>query len=48
VRPVLDEAVGLGGPVFVEVDLAAYGEMPTPFTPPVHVPTPDEIRRRLS
>ncbi len=48
VRPVLDEAVGLGGPVLVEVDLATYGEMPTPFTPPVHVPTPDEIRRRLS
>jgi acetolactate synthase-1/2/3 large subunit len=48
VRPVLDESVGLGRPVLVEVDLAAYGEMPTPFTPPVHVPTPDEIRRRLS
>ncbi|WP_038170547.1 thiamine pyrophosphate-binding protein [Tomitella biformata] len=35
---VLAEAVALRGPVIVEVDLAAYGEMPTPFTPPVTVP----------
>lgn len=37
-RPVLAEAVALRGPVVVEVDLAAYGEMPAPFTPPVTVP----------
>ncbi len=41
-------AVAAGGPVVVEVDLAAYGEMPAPFTPPVHVPTPEEVKRRLS
>jgi acetolactate synthase-1/2/3 large subunit len=35
---VLGEAVDLRGPVLVEVDLAAYGEMPAPFTPPVTVP----------
>lgn len=40
-RPILAEAVALRGPVLVEVDLAAYGEMPVPFTPPVHVPTPE-------
>jgi acetolactate synthase-1/2/3 large subunit len=37
-RAVLEEAVTLRGPVVVEVDLAAYGEMPSPFTPPVTVP----------
>lgn len=36
--PVLEEAVALRGPVLVEVDLASYGEMPAPFTPPVTVP----------
>lgn len=35
---VLESAVALRGPVIVEVDLAAYGEMPSPFTPPVTVP----------
>ncbi|WP_336791998.1 thiamine pyrophosphate-binding protein [Gordonia malaquae] len=35
---VLPEAVSLRGPVLVEVDLAAFGPMPTPFTPPVSVP----------
>ncbi|MEE2034268.1 thiamine pyrophosphate-binding protein [Rhodococcus sp. CC-R104] len=32
------EAVSLQVPVIVEVDLASYGEMPAPFTPPVTVP----------
>jgi acetolactate synthase-1/2/3 large subunit len=36
--PVLEDAVSLRGPVLVEIDLAAYGEMPAPFTPPVKVP----------
>lgn len=35
---VLEDAVSLRGPVLVEIDLAAYGEMPAPFTPPVKVP----------
>ena len=35
---VLADAVALRGPVIVEVDLAAYGPMPAPFTPPVTVP----------
>lgn len=48
VRTVLADAVADGGPVVVEVDLAAYGEMPVPFTPPVHVPTPDETGRSAS
>lgn len=34
----LARAVALQGPVIVEVDLDAYGEMPAPFTPPVTVP----------
>lgn len=38
VLSVLQTAVDLRGPVMVEVDLAAYGEMPAPFTPPVTVP----------
>jgi acetolactate synthase-1/2/3 large subunit len=38
-RPVLEEAVGSDGPVFVEVDLAALGPMKKPFTPPVKIPT---------
>lgn len=37
-RPVLEEAVALRGPVVVEIDLAAYGDMAAPFTPPVTVP----------
>ncbi|MBV9921280.1 MAG: thiamine pyrophosphate-binding protein, partial [Pseudonocardia sp.] len=37
-RPVLRDAVARRGPVLVEVDLAAYGPMPAPFTPPVNVP----------
>jgi acetolactate synthase-1/2/3 large subunit len=36
---VLEDAVSLRAPVIVEVDLASYGEMPAPFTPPVTVPT---------
>lgn len=36
--PVLDDAVAQRGPVVVEIDLAAYGPMPAPFTPPVKVP----------
>lgn len=36
--PVIAEAVGAGGPVLVEVDLAALGPMKTPFTPPVRIP----------
>ncbi len=43
-RPVLADAVALGGPVLVEVDLASYGEMPAPFTPPVKVPEPPPRR----
>lgn len=35
---VMKEAVQLEAPVIVEVDLASYGPMPTPFTPPVTVP----------
>ncbi|WGY00257.1 thiamine pyrophosphate-binding protein [Nocardioides sp. QY071] len=38
VAATLEQAVALGGPVVVEVDLAAYPPMPRPFTPPVHVP----------
>ncbi|GAA4471257.1 thiamine pyrophosphate-binding protein [Rhodococcus olei] len=34
----LAEAASLHEPVIVEVDLASYGEMPAPFTPPVTVP----------
>ncbi|HEY5852590.1 MAG TPA: thiamine pyrophosphate-binding protein [Aldersonia sp.] len=37
-RSVLAEAASLRAPVIVEVDLAAYGPMPAPFTPPVTVP----------
>jgi acetolactate synthase-1/2/3 large subunit len=37
-RPTLEEAVALRGPVVVEIDLAAYGDMAAPFTPPVTVP----------
>jgi acetolactate synthase-1/2/3 large subunit len=47
-RPVLRTAVERSGPVLVEVDLATYGPMPAPFTPPVHVPTPEDAARRLS
>jgi acetolactate synthase-1/2/3 large subunit len=36
--PVLEEAVALSRPVLVEIDLAAYGDMPAPFTPPVKIP----------
>jgi len=36
----LRKAVEVRGPVVVEVDLAAYGEMPSPFTPPVKAPQP--------
>ncbi|TQC48704.1 thiamine pyrophosphate-binding protein [Rhodococcus sp. WS4] len=38
---VLADAVSRQAPVIVEVDLAAYGEMPAPFTPPVTVPGKD-------
>ncbi|MEU0742609.1 thiamine pyrophosphate-binding protein [Streptomyces sp. NPDC006134] len=38
-RPVIEEALTSGGPVLVEVDLAALGPMKTPFTPPVKIPT---------
>lgn len=38
VAATLEQAVAHGGPVVVEVDLAAYPPMPRPFTPPVHVP----------
>ncbi|WP_030624741.1 thiamine pyrophosphate-binding protein [Streptomyces sclerotialus] len=37
--PVLTEAIASGGPVLVEVDLAALGPMKNPFTPPVKIPT---------
>lgn len=37
--PVLTEAVATRGPVLVEVDVPAYGEMPAPFTPPVKMNT---------
>jgi acetolactate synthase I/II/III large subunit len=40
--PVLDAAVRVRGPVLVEVDLAAFGDMPRPFTPPVRVPRAGE------
>ncbi|KXO98970.1 thiamine pyrophosphate-binding protein [Tsukamurella pseudospumae] len=40
--PILREAVDLRRPVIVEVDLASYGEMPAPFTPPVSVPDAEE------
>ncbi|WP_306336182.1 thiamine pyrophosphate-binding protein [Streptomyces sp. KL118A] len=36
--PVVAEAVASGGPVLVEVDLAALGPMKSPFTPPVKIP----------
>lgn len=35
---VLADAVAVQGPVVVEVDLATFGPMPKPFTPPVSVP----------
>ncbi|WP_328316607.1 thiamine pyrophosphate-binding protein [Streptomyces sp. NBC_00388] len=38
-HPVLERAVASGGPVLVEVDLAALGPMKSPFTPPVTIPT---------
>src|SRR5580765_858775 len=41
VRSTLEKAVADGGPVVVEIDLGSYGEMPTPFTPPVRVPQPE-------
>ena len=41
-RPVLEDAVAQRGPVVVEIDLAAYGDMPAPFTPPVKVPERSE------
>ncbi|GAA4681456.1 thiamine pyrophosphate-binding protein [Gordonia humi] len=37
-KSVLPEAVSLRRPVVVEVDLAEFGDMPAPFTPPVSVP----------
>jgi acetolactate synthase I/II/III large subunit len=37
-RSALEDAVALRGPVVVEIDLAAYGDMAAPFTPPVTVP----------
>jgi len=37
-HPTLERAVARQEPVIIEVDLHAYGEMPTPFTPPVTVP----------
>ncbi|WP_019203601.1 thiamine pyrophosphate-binding protein [Tsukamurella sp. 1534] len=37
-RDVLRDAASRRRPVLVEVDLASYGEMPAPFTPPVSVP----------
>jgi acetolactate synthase-1/2/3 large subunit len=42
VHDVLADAVARTSAVVVEVDLAAYGEMPAPFTPPVSVPDGDE------
>lgn len=42
VHGVLADAVALTSAVVVEVDLAAYGDMPAPFTPPVSVPDGDE------
>jgi acetolactate synthase-1/2/3 large subunit len=39
---VLRAAVAERGPVLVEVDLATYGPMPRPFTPPVSVPGPTD------
>lgn len=42
VRDVLAEAVDARAAVLVEVDLASYGEMNSPFTPPVTVPGKDE------
>ncbi|WP_328539667.1 thiamine pyrophosphate-binding protein [Streptomyces sp. NBC_00344] len=38
-QPVLEHAIASGGPVLVEVDLAALGPMKNPFTPPVKIPT---------
>ncbi|EGD54913.1 thiamine pyrophosphate-binding protein [Gordonia neofelifaecis] len=37
-EPALKAAVDKRAPVIVEVDLASYGPMPSPFTPPVTVP----------
>ena len=37
--PVLEQAVATRGPVLVEVDVVAFGEMPAPFTPPVKITT---------
>ena len=41
---VLARAAGLQEPVIVEVDLEAYGPMPTAFTPPVSVPATGDDR----
>ncbi|MDN3460781.1 thiamine pyrophosphate-binding protein [Rhodococcus sp. APC 3903] len=35
---IIKKAVSFEAPVIVEVDLASYGPMPAPFTPPVTVP----------
>ncbi|SDK52851.1 acetolactate synthase-1/2/3 large subunit [Nocardioides sp. YR527] len=40
----LERAVARRGPVLVEVDLASFGPMPRPFTPPVKVPDPTTRR----
>lgn len=42
VRDVLAEAIATGEATLVEVDLNSYGEMNSPFTPPVTVPKKDE------
>lgn len=41
VQPVLHDAVATRGAILVEVDLAAYGEMNSAFTPPVTIPGKD-------
>lgn len=42
--PELERAVARRAPVLVEVDLASFGPMPRPFTPPVKVPDPTTRR----
>lgn len=42
VHKVLSEAVATREAIVVEVDLASYGEMNSPFTPPVTIPGKDE------
>lgn len=40
--PALREALATGGPTLIEVDVTALDPVPGAFTPPVHIPEPEE------